>query len=87
MDVYDFLNTFNDLCGVVVSIFDCDSEQVVFDSTETDGYGAGEILNAIEDVNLECYDVESVDLFREGNKMHLEINISMGEPEPDDEEE
>lgn len=85
MDVYDFLNTFNDLCGVIVSIFDCDSERVVFDSAETDSYGAGDILSAIEEANLECYDVESVDLFREGDKMHLEINIGMGEPEDDEE--
>ena len=81
MDVYDFLNTFNDLCGVVVSIFDCDSEAVVFDSEETDSYGAGDIIGAIEDANLECYDVESVDLCREGNRVRLEINISMGEEE------
>ena len=81
MDVYDFLNTFNDLCGVVVSIFDCDSETVVFDSTETDSYGAGDILNAIEDVNLECFDVSSADVFIDAGKIHIEINISMGDEE------
>lgn len=86
MDVYDFINTFTDLCGVIVSIFDCDSERVVFDSGNTDCYGSGGILNAIEEADLEGYDVEGVDLFRDGDKMHLEINISMGEPEDDDED-
>lgn len=88
MDVYDFINTFTDLCGVVVSIWDFDSERVVFDSGETDSYGSGDILNAIEEADLDSYDVEGVDLFRdENNKIHIEINISMGEPEDDDEDE
>ncbi len=79
MDVYDFLNTFNDLCGCIVTIFDCDSDGTIFDSRAADCYGTADIVGAIEEAGLDGYDVESVDLFRDGNDLHLEINISMGD--------
>lgn len=79
MDVYDYLNNINDLSNIIVSIFDCDSEEVVLNTSdeETDSYP----LEAVEEAGLDGYDVESVDIFLDGGKIHIEINISMGEPE------
>lgn len=77
LDVYDFLNTFTDLCGCIVTIFDCDSENVVFNKDEE------EIVNPVWDIqeaDLDGYDVESADIFIDHNgKLHLELNISMGD--------
>lgn len=74
MDVYDFLNLATDLSGVIVTIFDCDSESVVFDSTKCGGCLPIDGASDFHD-----YEVESYDLFKnnDGN-VCLELNISMG---------
>ena len=81
MDVYDFLNTFNDLCGCIVTIFDCDSDGTIFDSRAADCYGTADIVGAIEEAALDGYDVESADIFTDDGKIHLELNISTGDDE------
>ena len=74
MDIYDFLNMFNDLDGVKISVFDCDSTDEVFSCAN--GYDA---LDLMPD-DLQSFEVESIDLFREQDgSMHMELNISMGE--------
>ena len=79
MDVNDYLYYINDLSNIVVSIYDSDSEKVVLNTSEeeTDSYP----LDAIAEAGLDGYDVESVDISLDGGKIHIEINISMGEPE------
>lgn len=74
MDVYDFLNLATDLSGVIVSIFDCDSESVVFDSAK-----GGTFFDIDDAGDFHDYEVESYDLFKndDGN-VCLELNISMG---------
>lgn len=89
MDVYDFLNTFTDLCGCIVTIFDCDSEEIKFDSRAGDCYGTADIVGAIEEADLDGYDVQGVDIFNDfppecrnpTGYIHIEINISMGDEE------
>ena len=77
LDVYDFLNTFTDLCGCIVTIFDCDSEKVVFNADEKESYNP---VWDIQEADLDGYDVASADLFIDNNgKLHLELNISMGD--------
>lgn len=83
MDVYDFLNNFNDLCGCIVTIYDCDSEEIKFDSRAGDCYGSADIVGTIEEADLDGYDVGSVDVFLDDGKIHIEINISMGDEEDD----
>ena len=74
MDVYDFLNLATDLSGVIVSIFDCDSESVVFDSAK-----GGEFFDIDDAGDFHDYEVESYDLFRNNDgDVRLELNISMG---------
>lgn len=74
MHVYDFLNLATDLSGVIVTIFDCDSESVVFDSAKGSGCFDIDDAGAFHD-----YEVDSYDLFKnnDGN-VCLELNISMG---------
>lgn len=68
MTVYDYLELINDLSSVAVSIFGLNSGEVLF---ETEG------LDAPHEVpdDLQDYEVCSVDLYLDGGKMHLEINI------------
>ena len=74
MDVYDFLNLATDLFGVVVTIFDLDSESVVFDSKKIwHGFDLCD-AGAFHD-----YEVESYDIFKDNDgNICLELNISMG---------
>jgi len=74
MDVYDFLNLATDLSGVIVSIFDCDSQSVVFDSAK-----GGECFDIDDAGAFHDYEVYSYDLCRNNDgDVCLELNISMG---------
>jgi len=74
MDVYDFLNLATDLSGVIVSIFDCDSQSVVFDSAK-----GGECFDISDAGAFHDYEVYSYDLFKnKDGYICLELNISMG---------
>ena len=78
MDVYEFLNSANDLSCVTVSIFDCDSQETVYTSK-----GSEDVLADVQYNGYDDYEVESFDLFidREGH-LCVELNISMeGEDE------
>ena len=75
MDAYTFLNLANDLSWVAVSVFDCDSEQTVYS-----GLRGADFMDAIEERDLDSYEVESFDIFLDANDaLCLELNISMGE--------
>ena len=82
MDVYEFLDCANDLSGVIVTIYDCDSEEVVYNSENSE-----DIVSDVEYNGHGDYDVESYDLFkdREG-RLCLELNISMGDELDEDDE-
>lgn len=77
MEVYDFINMFTDLGGIHVSIFDCTSEDVVFDWTED---CEDDLFTALEEADMNGYEVYGVDLYknRDGS-VHMELNIDMGE--------
>ena len=77
MDVYDFLNTFTDLSAVVLSIFDCGSEQVVWNSSED--MDEIDAVAALQISDYAMYEVQSVDLFKNRDGLiQMEINIDMG---------
>lgn len=77
--VYWLLNAACSLDGCRVTIFDCTSEDVVWDSNNYDGFN---IAEEVDDQRLGDYDVCSYDLWVDGdNKIHLEINIKMDEDE------
>lgn len=76
MDIYTFLNLASDLSWVAVSIYDCDSSNVVFEGKRD----AFDVVSDIEEKGLDCYEVESFDIFLDKNNMMcLELNISMGD--------
>lgn len=76
--VYWFLSMATDLSGCMVTIFDCESEAVVFDSNNCDGY---DIAVEVDDAGFGDYEIESYDLWHSDDGVHLEINISIEEDE------
>lgn len=81
MTVYNMLELCTDASGIHISIFDCISEQVVFDSNKLDQYS-----NIVMEIYLSPYadyEVCSYDLYLHNGVVNLEFNIDY---EPDDEE-
>ena len=77
--VYWFLSMATDLSGCRVTIWDCESETVVFDSEECDD--CYDIALEVDDAGFGGYDIESYDIWVGDEKVHLEINISIEEDE------
>lgn len=76
--VYWFLSMATDLSGCRVTIFDCESEEVVFDSDNCDSY---DIAVEVDFAGFGEYDIQSYDLYEDHGRIHLEINISIEEDE------
>jgi hypothetical protein len=77
--VYWFLSMATDLSGCRVTIYDFQSENVVWDSEKCDGY---DIAVEVDDAGYGDYEIESYDLWVDTyGKAHLEINISIEEDE------
>lgn len=72
--VYWFLSQATDLYDCRITIFDCNSEGVVWDSDNYDDY---DIASEVECRGFGDYDVESYDIWVEDGKAHIEINISI----------
>ena len=79
--VYWFLSMATDLSDHRVTIFDCESETIVWDSKNCDVY---DIVNEVDYAGFGDYEVDSYDLWTDANtnQVHLEINITI---EKDDE--
>ena len=85
MTVYDMLELCNDASNIRIRIFNCESEQIIFDSDK---------LTEDEDPVMEVYfsdmadcDVGSYDLYLHNGVINLEINIDYDVPEDEDEED
>lgn len=71
--VYWFLNTATSLEGCKITIFDCAEEEVVWDSSNYDGY---DIAQEVDYQGFGDYDICSYDIWVDGDGMaHIEINI------------
>ena len=77
MDVYDFLNLFNDLTGAVVRLYDMTAGRAIYESRPLD-----DPVDELCDIELNDLEVLSVDLYRDGQRIVLELNV---ETDPDDE--
>ena len=75
--VYWFLSMATDLSGCRVTIFDCESETVVWDSNSCDG----DVAVEADFAGFGDYEIESYDVWAEDGKVHIEINISVEEDE------
>lgn len=77
MTVYDYVDLFTDLFGIVITVWDLDGEKRIFDSRTVDGGFNGSVDIPCE---IGCYEVSSVDLFKTNDdRIALEINISTEE--------
>lgn len=79
MTVYDMLELCNDTSNIHIRIFDCDSEEIIFDSDK---------LSEDEDPVTELYmsamgdhEVCSYDLYLHNGVINFEINIDYDEEE------
>lgn len=81
MSVRDMLELCNDASNVRIRIFDCNSEDIVFDSDKLDEYD--DAVSEIIFSDFADYEVGSYDLYLHNGIINLEINIDY-EPEEDD---
>ena len=75
--VYWFLSMATNFCDCRVTIFDCESEDVVWDSNDIDDEDL--IAFEVDAAGFGDYEIESYDIFVDNGKVHLEINISVEE--------
>lgn len=86
MTIYDFISSINDAYNIVVTLFDCNKEELV--CMETDD---GEVQDIRADDLLELdysdYEIGSTDIWIEPDgKIHIEFNIEIEEEDFEDEE-
>ena len=74
--VYWFLSMATDLCDCRVTIWDCESEKVVWDSKNSDEWN---VAQEVDDAGFGDYEIDSYDIWIEDGKTCLEINISIEE--------
>lgn len=73
MSVYDFLYLITSLDGINVSVFDCNTEEVVFSNTDGD---ANLLFLALSEAGYHDYEVEGVDIFTDKDGIIcIELNI------------
>lgn len=80
MTVRDMLEMCNDASNVRLRIFDCNSEEIIFDSDKLDEYE--DAVSEIIFSNMSDYEVGSYDLYLHDGVINFEINIDY-EPEED----
>jgi hypothetical protein len=81
MSVRDMLELCNDTSNVRIRIFDCNSEEIIFDSDKLDEYD--DAVSEIIFSDMADYEVGSYDLYLHNGVINFEINIDY---EPDEEE-
>lgn len=81
MSVRDMLELCNDASNVRIRIFDCNSEDIVFDSDKLDEYD--DAVSEIIFSDFADYEVGGYDLYLHNGIINLEINIDY-ESEEDD---
>jgi hypothetical protein len=81
MTVRDMLELLNDASSLRIRIFDCNSEDIIFDSDKLDPYedSVSEIIFS----DMSDYEVGSYDLYLHNGIINLEFNIDY---EPEEEE-
>lgn len=83
MTVRDMLELCNDASSIRLRIFDCNSEEIIFDSDKLDEYE--DAISEIIFSDMADYEVGSYDLYLHNGVINFEINIDY-EPEEEDEE-
>lgn len=78
MTVRDMLELCNDASDIRIRIFDCNSEDIIFDSDKLDEYD--DAVSEIIFSDMADYEVGSYDLYLHNGVINFEINIDY-EPE------
>ena len=73
MTVRDMLELCNDASDIRIRIFDCESENIIFDSDKLDAYD--DAVSEIIFSDMAEYEVGSYDLYLHNGVINLEINI------------
>lgn len=77
MTVRDLLELCNDASNIRIRIFDCNSEDIIFDSDKLDDYE--DAVSEIIFSDMSDYDVGGYDLYLHNGVINLEINIDYEE--------
>lgn len=77
MSVRDLLELCNDASNVRIRIFDCNREDIIFDSDKLDDYD--DAVSEIIFSSMSDYEVGSYDLYLYDGVINLEININYEE--------
>lgn len=77
MTVRDLLELCNDAYNIRIRIFDCNSEDIIFDSDKLDDYE--DAVSEIIFSDMSDYDVGGYDLYLHDGVINLEINIDYEE--------
>lgn len=81
MTIYEFLETVNENYSTIFTLFDCNSEDVVFMATEeaenTCEFNRNDLLFS----EYADYEICSMDMWFENGKIHIEFNIEVEEDE------
>lgn len=83
MTVYDMLELCNDVSNVRIRIFDCESEQIIFDSDKLDCNT--DPIFEVYLAGMGDYEVGSYDLYLHNGVINFEINIDYDMPEYEEE--
>ena len=73
MSIRDMLELCNDASNIRIRIFDCNSEEIIFDSDKLNDYD--DAISEIIFSDMAYYDVGSFDLYLHNGIINLEINI------------
>jgi hypothetical protein len=79
MTVRDILELCNDASNVRIRIFDCNSEEIIFDSDKLDD--CDDAVSEIIFSDIGFYEVGSYDLYLHNGVINLEFNIDYNEEE------
>jgi hypothetical protein len=83
MTIYEFFETLNDNFEMVFTLFDCNSEELVFMATEvaenTCEFSRDDLMYS----EYADYEIGSMDMWVDGGKIHIEFNIEIDEEDDD----
>lgn len=86
MTIYEFLETLNENYETIFTLFDCNSEELVFmatdDAENTCQFGRDDLLYS---EYSDC-EIGSIDMWVDNGKIHIEFNIEIDEEDFDYEE-
>ena len=83
MTIYEFIEAVNEGSDVIYTLFDCNSENIVFMATDeaenTCEFNRDDLLFS----DYADYEIGSVDMWAENGIIHIEFNIEVEEEDDD----